>query len=128
MTGSHIRGLRTHQFESAVVALAVGSIEIEVGVDGEGMRHWFAAVEIYDDVAGGVADVVAPTSGTSTFTVTTPALPNIEQTLADGVIDYAVVDEQVDFGTNITKVKVTFDTVVGNSASHARLRVFGNPS
>lgn len=126
MTGSHLRGLRTREFESTVIALAVGSIEIEL--DGDGLRHWFAAVEIYDDVAGGAGDVVAPTSGTSTFTVTTPLLPNIEQPITDGVVDYAVADGQVSFGTNIDKVKVTFDTVVGNSATHARLRVFGNPA
>ncbi len=128
MTRSHLRGLRSREFESPVVALATGSIEIEVGEDGDGMRHWFAAVEIYDDVGGLIADVVAPTSGTSTFTVTTPLLPNLEQSITDGVVDYAVVDGQVNFGTNIAKVKVTFDTVAGNGATHARLRVFGNPA
>lgn len=123
--GPHAKALRTRLYESPVVALGAGEIEMEV--DSCDLRHWFAGVEWYDDVAGEAGDVVTPTAGSSTFTVKTPLIPLLDQAIPGNVVNYAVNDEQVSFATNILSMKVTFAGITG-AATHARLRVMGNPS
>lgn len=124
---SHV--LLPHYQESDVEALTAGAATVTLTVPAPYARtHWFAAVEFYSDSAG--ATQVEPTAGTATFTVVTPLLPNNEQEVNSGVaIDYSIdTNVQVSWQSNTLTVKLVLDSISGNSADYARLRIMGNAS
>lgn len=117
----------SRQFATDVQALTAGAGSVELELDPD-YRHWFCAVEFYDDAGGLAADHADPTAGTVTFVVTTIDLPQVEQTLSGGDVDLSTGNESRDFAANPEKIKVTLTGISGGSATHYRLRAVGNIS
>ena len=110
-------------FESQVVALAGGALELPLAID-PSYRHCFVAVEFYSD-AGGATPVTA-SAGTITYTLTLVVQPNAVTQFTANVVN-AADDDVASWAANATSVNASITGITG-SPTHARVRVMGNIS
>ena len=114
------------QGESAISAIdSSGNATINI-TPPRGYTHWFAAVEFFQDVNGD--NQAEPDSGTLTFTIKSPVLPEFYQAFTSNTVDLSSANAQVNWGSPTCGVRVVLSGVSGDSVSHARLRISGHVS